>query len=45
VLGVSGTLATGNGLNPSGGVWHEVTVAGTAAPAVTHSAKSGGYGY
>ena len=31
--------AKGNGLNLSGGVWHEVTVAGTAAPAATHSAK------
>ena len=38
--------AKGNGLNLSGGVWHEVTVSGTAAPAATHSAKSGGgYGY
>jgi predicted lipoprotein with Yx(FWY)xxD motif len=37
--------AKGNGLNLSGGVWHEVTVTGTAAPAATHSAKSGGYGY
>ncbi len=34
--------AKGNGLNLSGGVWHEVTVSGTAAPAATHSAKSGG---
>jgi predicted lipoprotein with Yx(FWY)xxD motif len=38
-------MAKGNGLNLSGGVWHEVTVAGTAGPAATHSAKSGGYGY
>jgi predicted lipoprotein with Yx(FWY)xxD motif len=38
-------MAKGNGLNLSGGVWHEVTVVGTAAPAATHSAKSGGYGY
>ena len=37
--------AKGNGLNLSGGVWHEVTVTGTAAPAATHSAKSGGYSY
>jgi predicted lipoprotein with Yx(FWY)xxD motif len=39
--------AKGNGLNLSGGVWHEVTISGTAAaPAATHSAKSGGgYGY
>jgi predicted lipoprotein with Yx(FWY)xxD motif len=39
-------MAKGNGLNLSGGVWHEVTIAGTAGPAATHSAKSGGgYGY
>jgi len=38
-------MAKGNGLNLSGGVWHEVTVAGAAGPAATHSAKSGGYGY
>ena len=37
--------AKGNGLNLSGGVWHEVTISGTAAPAATHSAKSGGGGY
>jgi predicted lipoprotein with Yx(FWY)xxD motif len=37
--------AKGNGLNLSGGVWHEVTISGTAVPAATHSAKSGGYGY
>jgi predicted lipoprotein with Yx(FWY)xxD motif len=40
--------AKGNGLNLSGGVWHEVTLTGTAAPAATPSAKSssssgGGY--
>jgi predicted lipoprotein with Yx(FWY)xxD motif len=34
--------AKGNGLNLSGGVWHEVTVSGTAAPA---SSSSGGGGY
>ena len=35
--------AKGNGLNLSGGVWHEVTISGTAAaPAATHSAQSGG---
>ena len=35
----------GNGLNVSGGVWHEVTVSG-AAPAASSSASSaGGYGY
>ena len=37
--------AKGNGLNLSGGVWHEVTISGAAAPAATHSAKSGGYSY
>ena len=41
--------ATGNGLNVSGGVWHEVTTSG-AAPASSPSSKSssssgGGYGY
>jgi predicted lipoprotein with Yx(FWY)xxD motif len=38
--------AKGNGLNLSGGVWHEVTVAGAAAPAASSSPSSGGgYGY
>jgi predicted lipoprotein with Yx(FWY)xxD motif len=42
-------VATGNGLNLSGGIWHEVTVSG-AAPAPAPSMKSssssgGGYGY
>jgi predicted lipoprotein with Yx(FWY)xxD motif len=39
--------AKGNGLNLSGGVWHEVTVSGGAAPAPSTSASSagGGYGY
>ncbi len=41
--------ASGNGVNASGGVWHEVTVSG-AAPAPAPSTKStsssgGGYGY
>jgi hypothetical protein len=36
----------GNGLNLSGGVWHDVTVTGAAAPAPGQSASSGGgYGY
>ena len=35
--------ANGNGINASGGVWHEVTVSGAAAPASSPSA--GGYGY
>jgi len=34
----------GNGLNISGGVWHEVTVSGSAA-AATPSASTGGGGY
>jgi predicted lipoprotein with Yx(FWY)xxD motif len=33
----------GNGLNLSGGLWHDVTVSGAAAPAA--SAGGGGYGY
>jgi predicted lipoprotein with Yx(FWY)xxD motif len=36
--------AKGNGLNLSGGVWHEVTISGTAAPATSPSASSGGGG-
>ncbi len=35
--------ASGNGVNASGGVWHEVTVSGGPAPA--SSPSSGGYGY
>ncbi len=34
--------AKGNGLNLSGGVWHEVAASGSAAPAATTSAGSGG---
>jgi predicted lipoprotein with Yx(FWY)xxD motif len=37
--------AKGNGLNLSGGVWHEVTVSGAAAPAASSSPSSGGGGY
>ena len=39
--------ASGNNLNASGGVWHEVTVSGAAAPAPSTSTSSsgGGYGY
>ena len=37
--------AKGNGLNVSGGVWHEVTVSGAAAPAAKTSRSSGGGGY
>jgi len=36
--------AKGNGLNLSGGVWHEVTVSGAAVPAAS-SSPSGGTGY
>jgi predicted lipoprotein with Yx(FWY)xxD motif len=37
--------ANGNGINVSGGVWHEVTASGAAAPASSPSASSGGGGY
>ena len=37
--------AKGNGLNLSGGVWHEVAVSGAAAPAPGGSASAGGGGY
>jgi predicted lipoprotein with Yx(FWY)xxD motif len=37
--------AKGNGLNAAGGLWHEVTTSGTAAPASSASSGSGGYGY
>jgi len=40
--------AKGNGLNLSGGVWHEVVLSGKAGPAPKASASSsggGGYGY
>ena len=37
--------AKGNGLNLNGGVWHEVTVSGAAAPAPGGSASAGGGGY
>jgi len=35
----------GNGLNLSGGVWHDVTVSGGAAPAASASSSAHGYGY
>jgi len=36
----------GNGLNASGGLWHEVSVSGSAAPAASPATSSaGGYGY
>ena len=37
--------AKGNGLNLSGGVWHEVTASGGAASAQSPSSGSGGGGY
>jgi predicted lipoprotein with Yx(FWY)xxD motif len=36
--------AKGNGINIDGGVWHEVTASGQAAPAGS-SSGGGGYGY
>ena len=37
----------GNNLNASGGLWHDVTASGAAAPAASQSTSSGsgGYGY
>ena len=35
----------GNGLNLSGGLWHDVTASGAAAPAPATSTSSGGGGY
>jgi predicted lipoprotein with Yx(FWY)xxD motif len=38
--------AKGNGLNLSGGLWHDIVLAGKAAPAPKKSkSSSGGYGY
>jgi predicted lipoprotein with Yx(FWY)xxD motif len=37
--------ANGNGLNVNGGVWHEVTASGTAAPAGTSGSSGGTSGY
>jgi hypothetical protein len=43
--------AKGNGINASGGIWHEVTASGKAAPAPSPSKSKkssswgGGYGY
>ena len=38
--------AKGNGLNASGGLWHEITTSGTAAaPAAASSSGAGGAGY
>src|SRR5215469_4990437 len=35
----------GNGINASGGVWHEVTVTGAVAPAPSKPSSPGGGGY
>jgi len=35
----------GNGLNISGGVWHEIVLTGKGAPASGASSGGGGYGY
>ncbi len=35
----------GNGLDVSGGVWHEVTVSGAAPAASSSPSSAGGYGY
>jgi len=35
--------AKGNGLNAAGGLWHEITTSGSAAPVSTSSAGGGGY--
>jgi predicted lipoprotein with Yx(FWY)xxD motif len=41
--------AKGNGLNAAGGLWHEITTSGTAAPAPaggsSPGSSGGGYGY
>ena len=37
--------AKGNGLNAAGGLWHEITTSGTAAPVSTSSQSGGGSGY
>jgi predicted lipoprotein with Yx(FWY)xxD motif len=38
-------MAKGNGLNLSGGVWHDIVLTGSAAPAPKPSKSSGGGGY
>ena len=37
--------AKGNGTNLSGGIWHDIALSGTAAPAPAQSSSSGGGGY
>jgi len=38
-------MASGNGKNLSGGVWHDIVLAGTAAASPSASSGGGGYGY
>jgi predicted lipoprotein with Yx(FWY)xxD motif len=38
-------MDNGNGKNLSGGVWHAIVLTGSAAPATSPSASSGGGGY
>jgi predicted lipoprotein with Yx(FWY)xxD motif len=37
--------AKGNGLNAAGGLWHEITTSGSAAPAPVGASSGGGSGY
>ena len=37
--------AKGNGLNAAGGLWHEVTISGSASAGISSSGSGGGYGY
>ena len=37
--------AKGNGLNEQGGLWHEITTSGAAAPAPASTSSAGGAGY
>ncbi len=37
--------AKGNGLNAAGGLWHEITTSGSAAPVSTSAPGGGGNGY
>jgi predicted lipoprotein with Yx(FWY)xxD motif len=45
VLDTAAGQAKGNGVNASGGVWHEVTVSGSGAPASSSPSSGGGGGY
>jgi predicted lipoprotein with Yx(FWY)xxD motif len=44
VADTSPGMAKGNGVNLSGGVWHEIVLTGKAAPKASHS-SGGAYGY